>query len=227
MCDPFFMPLYFNTMKHWNNITIEDYQLIYGIIADKTLLDEEKEIKLVGIINGMTDEQIEELTIAEFKDLKKSIQFLHDGKIQGKVKHYINVNGKEYAISLDAFKIRYGRYVDLTTFLSSDNGLVANLHLIMASLAVPVKKTWYGKRKELKYGDVPHSEVSEDMLKANFADCYHTAVFFWKVINGLTKATVVFSVKQLLREKKITKQKLRELLKPLKNDGDGFTMLNY
>jgi hypothetical protein len=213
-------------MKHWNNLTIEDYQHIYGIIVDENLNDFDKEVKLVALVNELTEEEVDNLPIDKFKSMKNTLAFLHDGKIEGKLKSTIKANGTKYQMSLDAFKITYGQYVDLTSFMSADGGLVGNLHLIMASLAMPVKRNWLGIPYVDGYGSKPHNEVADDMLKANFADCHNTCIFFCKLINDLTKVTVHYSVKEILKNKKATKQKLREILKPLKQDGGGYIMPN-
>lgn len=213
-------------MKHWNNLTIEDYQHIYGIIVDETLNDFDKEVKLVALVNELSEEEVDNLPIDKFKSMKDSLSFLHDGKIEGKLKGIIKANGTKYQMSLDAFKITYGQYVDLTSFMSGNGGLVGNLHLVMASLAMPVKRNWLGIPYVDSYGSKPHNEVAEDMLKANFADCHNTCIFFCKLINDLTKVTVRYSVKEILKSKKVTKEKLREILKPLKQDGGGYTMPN-
>lgn len=184
--------------------------------------DFEKEVKLISIVNEIPENEVDQMNIDEFKKLKPTLEFLHSGKIEGKVKNYLKVNKNKYKISLDAFKLSYGQYVDITTFLSAENAVVENLHLIMASLCLPVEKNWLGKEKVLKYGSVPHDRLSKEMLNANFADCYHTSVFFLKLINALIKAIGVYSVKEILKSEKITKQKLKEILKPLKNAGDGF-----
>lgn len=213
-------------MKNWNTITIEDYQLIYGIINDSVLNDFEKEVKLISIVNELSEAEVDAMPIDEFKKLRHTLDFLHNGKIEGTLKPRLTINKVKYKMSLDAFKLSYGQYVDITTFMSGDNAMIENLHLIMASLSMVVKTNWYGKETVLPYGSKPHNEVSQDMLSCNFADCYHTSVFFLKLINDLIKAIGVYSVKQVLREKKVTKEKLREILKPLQNAGDGFIMQN-
>ena len=54
-------------MKHWNNLTIEDYQHIYGIIVDENLNDFDKEVKLVALVNELTEEEVDNLPIDKFK----------------------------------------------------------------------------------------------------------------------------------------------------------------
>jgi len=211
-------------MKDWNNITIEEYQLIYGIITDESINDLDKEVKLISIVNELTESEVDNLSVEKFKELKSSLQFLHDGKIQGRVKRVIKANGREYQMSLDAFKITYGQYVDITSFMSADGGLIGNIHLVLASMAMPVKRHWLGFKYISRYGDTPHNEIATDMLKSNFADCYHTAIFFCKLINDLTKVTAAYSVREILREKKITKAKLKEILKASRDAGAGFIM---
>jgi hypothetical protein len=213
-------------MKHWNNITIEEYQHIYGIIIDESLTDLDKEVKLIALVHQLTEEEVDNLTFENFKKMKESLEFLHNGKIEGKLKNRIKVNGNEYQLSLDAFKITYGQYVDLTSFMSGDGGLIGNLHLVLASLAMPVRRNWIGVRLLGAYGSKPHNEVAEDMLKANFADCHHACVFFCKLITDLTKVTLSYSIKEILRERRATKKQIREILNRSKVDGDGFTMQN-
>ncbi len=213
-------------MKNWNSITIEEYQLIYGIINDAKMIDFEKEVKLISIINEIPEAELDAMPIDKFKDLKHSLEFLHNGKIEGKLQPYMKVDKDKYKISLDAFRLTYGQYVDITTFLAGDNAVIENLHLIMASLALPVKTNWYGKETVLDYGQEPHDELSKKMLKSNFANSYHTSVFFLKLINALIKATGLYSVRKLMKEGRVTKEKLREILKPLKNAGGGYIMPN-
>lgn len=213
-------------MKNWNNITVEEYQLIYGIINDAKMIDFEKEVKLISIVNEIPESELDAMPIDSFKQLKPSLDFLHNGKIEGKLKPYINVGKDKYKISLDAFRLTYGQYVDVTTFLAAENAVVENLHLIMASLALPIKTNWYGKETVLDYGKVPHEEIANNMLKSNFADCYHTSVFFLKLINALIKAIGVYSVRKLMKDGRVTKSKLKEILKPLSNGGDGYIMPN-
>lgn len=213
-------------MKNWNNITIEEYQLIYGIINDSKMIDFEKEVKLISIINEIPEAELDAMPIDKFKELKGSLDFLHTGKIEGKLTPYITIGKDKFKMSLDAFKLTYGQYVDVTTFLNGESAVIENLHLIMASLALPVKRNWYGKETVLNYGEVAHNEIANKMLKSNFANCYHTSVFFLKLINALIKAIGVYSVRKLMRDGRLTKQKLKEILKPLNSGGGGFTMPN-
>ena len=53
-----------------------------------------------------------------------------------------------------------------------------------------------------------------------------TSEVFLKLINALIKATGLYSVRKLMKEGRVTKERLREILKPLKNDGGGYTMPN-
>lgn len=210
-------------MKDWSNITNEEYQLLYGIIKDESLDELEKDIKLISFVNDIHEDDV---TRSVYKELLPTTQFLHDAKVPGKVNNIVKANDQLYVLELKADEHRFGRFVDVTTFMKDNDAMVANLHLIMASLATPAKRRWFGMVQKGKYSDIPHRKVAEDMLKLNFADCYHTAVFFYKLINGLLPIIVRYSVKQILKEKKLSKEKLREMLNPLKAGGGGFTMQN-
>lgn len=214
-------------MRDWSNITIEEYQHIYGIIVDESITDEDEKFKLVCILNKLEEDYVNALPVSKYKELKRTLNFLYEGKMEGKVEEYIKVGGKEYLLNLDVSRYHLGRYVDLTTFLTGEHALVSNLHNIMASLCTRVKKDFWGRKKPVgKYGD-DYEELSKEFLKMNFADCYHTAIFFWNVIKDLTKVTALSSVKEVMKSKAMTKQEIRRAFKLLESDGVGFTKQNY
>jgi len=214
-------------MRDWSNITIEEYQHIYGIIVDKDINDEDEKFKLVCIVNQLEEDYVNSLSVSEYKGLKSTLNFLYDGKMEGKVEQYIKVGGNEYLLNLDVSKYHLGRYVDLPTFLTGEHALISNLHNVMASLCTRVKKDIFGRRKPVgKYGD-DYNELSKEFLNMNFADCYHTAVFFWMVIRDLTKVTALSLVKEAMKSKAMTKSEIRRAFKVLENDGVGFIKQNY
>ena len=142
---------------------------------DWTELD--KEVKLLCIITGLTEYQIDSLSIEDLKELRKDLVFL-DEPIEGKPVDYITTNGKRYRINYDIKNMPSARYIESKVFSKDTLG---NLHKIAASMVIPQKKNWYGKWVDDKYDASKHEEYASDMQEANFIHVYHSLVFFYQV----------------------------------------------
>jgi hypothetical protein len=71
-----------------------------------------------------------------------------------------------------------GRYIESKVF-SKDFG--NNLHKISASMVIPQKKNFFGFWKDDKWDASKHEDYANDLLEANFAQVYHSIVFFYHV----------------------------------------------
>ena len=163
----------------WDKINVWQYQQIYNALntKDKDATDLDLEVKLVGIVNNMTEMQIDSLPLAEYKELGKTIAFLNE-PIEGTPKRYINVShNKRYKINYDISKMPFARYIESKVF-SED--LYGNLHKLAATMVIPQKRRfgiWFNQ----KYDASMHQEYANDMLNAKFVDVYHSLVFFYQV----------------------------------------------
>ncbi len=61
----------------WNNLTLWQYQQLMPIITnpDKDWTELDKEVKLLCVITGMTEQQIDSLAIEDLKELRKELAF--------------------------------------------------------------------------------------------------------------------------------------------------------
>lgn len=142
---------------------------------DWTELD--KEVKLLTIVTGLTEYQLDSLGVQDLKELRKELAFL-DEPIEGQPVDYIKTNGKQYRINYDIKNMPFARYIESKVFSKET---VANLHKIAASMVIPQKKNWLGKWVDDKYDASKHEEYSADMQEANFIHVYHSLVFFYQV----------------------------------------------
>ena len=163
----------------WNELTLWQYQQIMPIITNpnKDWTELDKEVKLLTIVTGLTEYQIDSLGVKELKELRSELAFL-DEPIEGQPVDYIKTNGKQYRINYDIKNMPFARYIESKVF-SKDT--VANLHKIAASMIIPQKKNWFGKWVDDKYDASKHEEYSADMQEANFIHVYHSLVFFYQV----------------------------------------------
>ena len=163
----------------WNELTLWQYQQIMPILTNqnKDWTELDKEVKLLTIVTGLTEYQLDSLGIKELKELRSELAFL-DEPIEGQPVDYIKTNGKQYRINYDIKNMPFARYIESKVF-SKDT--VANLHKIAASMIIPQKKNWFGKWVDDKYDASKHEEYSADMQEANFIHVYHSLVFFYQV----------------------------------------------
>lgn len=163
----------------WNELTLWQYQQIMPILTNpnKDWTELDKEVKLLTIVTGLTEYQLDSLGVQDLKELRKELAFL-DEPIEGQPVDYIKTNGKQYRINYDIKNMPFARYIESKVFSKET---VANLHKIAASMVIPQKKNWLGKWVDDKYDASKHEEYSADMQEANFIHVYHSLVFFYQV----------------------------------------------
>ena len=182
----------------WNELTVWQYQQIYPIVTkpekDWTTLDVES--KLVGILNNLTDTQVDSLSVSEFNKLRATLSFLDD-KIEGKPVKYTEVNGKRYRFVYDVQQMKAARYIETKVFSTE---LVSNLHKLAASMVMPQRKTWYGMWVDDKYDAAKHSEYADDLQASNFIHIYHSVVFFYQVYRNWIEVSQGYLVKEMMNQ---------------------------
>lgn len=182
----------------WNELTVWQYQQIYPIVTkpekDWTTLDVES--KLVGILNNLTDTQVDSLSVSEFNKLRTTLSFLDD-KIEGKPVKYTEVNGKRYRFVYDVQQMKAARYIETKVFSTE---LVSNLHKLAASMVMPQRKTWYGMWVDDKYDAAKHSEYADNLQASNFIHIYHSVVFFYQVYRNWIEVSQGYLVKEMMNQ---------------------------
>jgi hypothetical protein len=179
----------------WNNLTLWQYQQIMPIITnpEKDWTELDKEVKLLCIVTGLTEYQIDSLAIEDLKELRKELAFL-DEPIEGKPVDFIVINGRRYRMNYDIKNMPAARYIESKVF-SKDT--LANLHKIAASMVIPQKKTWFGKWVDDKYDASKHEEYSQDMQEANFIHIYHSLVFFYQVYRNWIEVSRDYMIQEM------------------------------
>lgn len=179
----------------WNELTLWQYQQIMPIITnpEKDWTELDKEVKLLCIITGMTEQQIDSLSIEDLKELRKELAFL-DEPIEGKPVDFIVINGRRYRMNYDIKNMPAARYIESKVF-SKDT--VANLHKIAASMIIPQKKLWFGKWVDDKYDASKHEEYASDMAEANFIHVYHSLVFFYQVYRNWIEVSRDYMIQEM------------------------------
>lgn len=163
----------------WNELSLWQYQQLMPTITnpDKDWTELDTEVKQLCIVTGLTEHQIDSLSLNALKELRKELAFLNE-QIEGKPVDYIEVNNKRYRINYDIKNMPSARYIESKVF-SKDT--LANLHKIAASMVIPQKRNWFGKWIDDKYDASKHEQYAADMQEAKFINVYHSLVFFYQV----------------------------------------------
>jgi hypothetical protein len=175
----------------WDKINVFQYQQLVPALGIQDATDQN--MRLIAILNGWTENQVDSLSVEEYALEKAKIGFLSES-IEGKPVKYIKVNGKRYKCVYDVRKLPSGRYIESKVF-SQD--LVGNLHKLAASMVIPMKKTIFGWRED-KYDASRHEEYSNDMLEARFVDVYHSIVFFYQVYRNWMEITKDYLIAKIV-----------------------------
>lgn len=201
----------------WKDISLGKYQQIYPIILDEgTELD-----KLVRMISILTDRPEHEIDSEPLSYLNK-FKFLFDLDFPKVVPKYIKVNGKRYKFIHDIKRMPAARYIETKTFLS-DGGLIPNIHLVMASCVLPMKKTMFGWKVD-KYDASRHSEYAQDMKDAPFSDTYNACVFFCLMFSVLIKGLETYLIREV--KKVMNPEEAEAFTKIFPGISDGITQLS-
>jgi hypothetical protein len=188
----------------WNELTLWQYQQLMPIMTNpnKDWTELDKEVKLLCVITGLTEYQIDSLNIEDLKELRKDLAFL-DEPIEGKPVDYITTNGKRYRMNYDIKNMPSARYIESKVFSKDTLG---NLHKIAASMVIPQKKNWYGKWIDDKYDASRHEEYSTDMQEANFIHVYHSLVFFYQVYRNWIEVSRDYMKVEMMKSGMTTEQ---------------------
>jgi len=201
---------------NWNNISVKQYQEIYPIVIDEKWTDLDKLVKIICIITGKTEDEIDSWKLSDINDYR----FVFEMDIPEKPRRRIKANGKWYRFEYRIQNMPAARYIEGKTFAS--DGLIENMHRLMASCVIPQKKIGF-LYFDKKYQASKHEEYANDILHAPVQFVYSACLFFCKVLNEWMKVTLSYLEKE--SSKNLNQEQRAELSKSLQSISDGFSAL--
>lgn len=133
------------TKKSWRDVTINEYFGLKERLEDESLNEYDKEAIKLAFANGMSEDEVWNLSISEFRKLQ--VERLWMDKFDLKERNRfgaIDLNGTKYKVDADMQSFTVAQYIDFQTFYPKrrqDERVIGN---ILACFLIPDGK---------KYGD--------------------------------------------------------------------------
>ena len=198
----------------WKDITVEQYQRIVPILDEEQSTELDKLVRMIAAITGKTEQEIDGWALKELNQYR----FLFKLDFPNVIPKYIKANGKKYKFVHEIQKMPAARYVESKAFLQ--DGLIANLHKIMASCVLPMRKTLWGY-EVAKYDAGEHERYAEDMKQAPFTEVYNACLFFCLLFANWMKSSQTYLMQDMVQV--MTPEEIEVLSQSLTVTLDGLT----
>jgi len=197
----------------WSSINVFQYQQLFPVLKIEDVTEQNS--RLIAIVNGWTENEVDSLSVSDYAKEKQKLSFLNE-EIGGKPVKEIRVNGRRYKCVYDVRRLPSGRYIESKVF-SAD--FVTNLHKLAASMVIPMKSTLWGWKLD-KYDASRHEEYAEDMLSAKIPDIYNSVVFFYHVYRNWMEVSKGYLIQAMMKSG-MSKEQAAEEVQNLLSIMDG------
>lgn len=187
-------------IDNYRNLPVGKWLEILELSKDENVDALEQQVKTIAILTGLTEDEVLDLPIMEYKSLAAKTKFLekdYDGKLQ--IAKSYGLNGMELIPVKDFNKITTAQYVDYQTF--SKEG---DIYLVQTLSTLLVPK---GKKYNDGYDmDAVQQAIRENLSVADVLSLY--AFFLTKWVKSI-KDSQTYLDKEI---KKIPNKEMREKL---------------
>lgn len=210
-------------IDNYRDLSIGDYQEIVAICKDGSLEEIDKQVKMISILTGRTEDEILDLPIMEYKRLSARLSFL-ESELPGDKQRLADSYkiGKFDLIPVkDIRKVSTAQYIDFQSFHQA--GFEEHFVEILSCLLVP---------KGMKYNtDYDIIEVQNAIRKEmNVYDALCLYGFFIVSCNESIKDMLIFSLQEAkgIKDREQRERMIRlisEQMTLLKTNGNGSSAL--
>ena len=203
------------TIPTYEDLTVRQFQEIVAIQVSE-MSEEDKLIQSICTLTGMTERDVEELPIPTFNQIGFNLAKIFTTELpDSKPKKYLRIGGKLYGVTYNPRNLAFYQYTDIQAWINQ--GTIANMHKVVASLVFPVKRYGFLYFKGKNEVD-RHADLAEKILDFKYMDVHAICVFFSLLWSNSIKALACY-----LEEKgEMTKEQKKEMKVLLEAAGDGF-----
>lgn len=146
------------------------------------------QVNILSILNDMTEDEICDLPLDEYKKLVIASSFLKTPPVPNdKIADTITINKTKYKVIKNIKKLTAGQYIDYQNYIKNKD--LKMLPYILSVFIIPDGK---------KYGDNLENTI-EDIYNLSIIDALSLSAFFLRKCQNLTKATVIYLAWKLKR----------------------------
>lgn len=185
----------------WRYITINDYLQIREIVEDDSLQEYDKEVKLIALINGISEDEVWNLPINEFRILQVEKTWMSEFKLNENAKFSkITINQKKYNIDTNLQNFSVAQYIDFQTLWPQKAKNPKIMNNILACFIIPEGCSYSEGYDIAELVNIIGDNI--DILTAN-----EILFFFLKQYLISMRATVNYLNWQMAKMKRISKNK--------------------
>lgn len=203
------------TIPTYEDLTVRQFQEIVAIQVSE-MSEEDKLIQSICTLTGMTERDVEELPIPTFNQIGFNLAKIFTTELpDSKPKKYLRIGGKLYGVTYNPRNLAFYQYTDIQAWINQ--GTIANMHKVVASLVFPVKRygfLYFKGKNQVEQ----HNELSEKILDCKYMDVHAICVFFSLLWSNSIKALACY----LEERGEMTKEQKKEMKVLLEAAGDGF-----
>lgn len=176
-------PIKIQVPDSWAEVTIGQFQEITEI--DKDLHPIQRSIELIAILTDQDPDIIKHLDTSNLVKIAAHLSWLEKIPEDAVYKPIITIDGESYGFLSRLTELTAGEWFDLEAYVEAYD---TNLHKILAILYRPLVVAYNDRDRLLE----PYDSISADhraelfKQKANIADTYGAAVFFYLIAQNCT-----------------------------------------
>lgn len=185
----------------WNAVHIKQYMSYKEVLDDPNITDFEKHLRVLSILCGIERKELDDLPANQIIPLFNKMQFLTK-EPTAEPEPYYEIGGQRFALVMDVTKITAGQFIDLNHYTKDANLILDNLHLICATLLLPVKP-YRGKRVPPveKYGESSTEERAEFLYEhMPIKEALGISNFFTCLYNLFTEITKIYLEQMMTKQ---------------------------
>lgn len=213
-------------INSWSECSISDYFRLKDITNDETIEPADKEIAVLSVLSGLTEDEIWNLNITDFKELQSKTLWTSTPVMRplDKIRfRNIEINGEKYAVETDITKFTVAQYIDFQTFWQNkhEEQYIAS---ILACFIIPKNKK-YAEGYEI-------NKLKDDIMNClDIQTAYEIMSFFLLRWLGSTQASLdclSTMTKKMMKGKNLDQQREEQMAKVedlRKNISDGLKLL--
>jgi hypothetical protein len=187
----------------WHDIEISKFPLIYDVVRDIDLNDNEKKIRVISILSDVNVNELKKIKIDSINQLIDHIQFIFKMEFPKEVESFEH-EGYLWKINYDITELSAGDFITLSKLTENEDTIINSLPQIVALFVKPYKKKWlHYEQVEMEY-----KEIQKLISNMSVGIIYPVAVFFCSAISSLQADIEDYLEKQSKQVMKILQKEL-------------------